>query len=86
MHLLVSFFVRTLTLLTIVLCCSLLYLIITSNSNRNIEEVCHLISFGIVRLLLMQVLTWDVRWKPDLPARHRPEKPFLQASPQLYYH
>ena len=81
MHLLVSFFVRTLILLPIVLCCSLLYLIITSNSNMKIEEVIHLISLGIVRDLLMQVLTWDVRWKPDLPACHRPKKPFLQASP-----
>ena len=86
MHLLVYIFCRTLTLLPIVLCCSLLYLIITSNSNIKIEEVIHLISLGIVCLLLMQVLTLDVRWKPDLPACHRPEKLFTQASPQLYFH
>ena len=69
-------FCKTITLLPIVLCCSLLYLISTSNSNIKIEEVIHLISLGIVRLLLMQVLIWDVRWKPDLPACHRPEKSF----------
>ena len=85
MHLMVSRFVRTLTLFPIVLCCSLLNLIITSNSNIKIEEVSHIISLGIVRLLLMQVLTWDVRWKPDLTACHHPEKPLPQASPQLYY-
>ena len=86
MHLLVSFFVRTLTLLPIVLCCILLYLIITSNSNTKIEEVIHLISLGIVRLLLMQVLTWDFIWKFDLSSFHRPNKPFTQASPQIYCH
>ena len=84
MHLLVSFFDRTLTFLSIAVCCILIYLIITSNSNRKIEEVSHLISLGIFRLLLMKVLTWDVIWKPDLNACHRPEKPFTQASPQVY--
>ena len=86
MHLLVSFFGRTLALFPIVFCCSLLYLIITSNSNIKIEEVIHLISLGIVRLLLMQVLTWDAIWNADISSCHRPKKAFSQASPQLYCH
>ena len=74
-------FCGTLTLLPITVCCILLYFIITSNSNKNIEEVIQLISLGIVRILLMQIMNWDARWKPALTACHNPKKPFPQASP-----
>ena len=50
--------------------CSLLFLINTYNSHKSIEEANHLSSLRTICILIIRILTWDVRWNPVPTACH----------------